>query len=624
LHVTIDTDIHRAIGFLEEGKSAKALARLRALDPESETNTLRCNLVGLIYLSAKQNPSALKWFDHALALDPANSEALSNRGLALQELGRAADALAVYDEAVRVGCVKPALFYNRGNLLRDAGRLTEAIASYDIALRLDPAYPEALRAGGLVLNDLRHHASALEFFDEALRLRPSFIEVLIDRGNLLQNLDRPLEALASYDAALAKEPDRADILNNRGSALLVLGRLPEADRDLANALRIQPRFPQAWSNRGNLFLKLQQPEAALAAFEKAITLRPQYLEALCGRAVALKYLGRFEVALEGFDAALACDPSSAHANNNKAALLLLHGDFEQGLELYEYRWFFAETPKQALTHPVPEWKGEDPDGCSILVFDEQGHGDAIQLARYLLLLSERGARVSFFCRKRLHRLFRGIDGPVRIIDCVEPHERYDYQIALSSLPRAFKTRLATIPAKLSYLAAETPLVENWAARIGPQGFRIGICWRGNPNVKADPARSIPLAYFAKLAQMDGVRLISIQKMDGCADAGSLPGLTMLSEDFDAGPDAFIDTAAVMQNLDLIITCDTSIAHLAGALGRPVFVLLKQVPDWRWLLDREDSPWYPTMRLFRQKTRDDRGEVFERVAQAVEGLRTGAA
>ena len=160
MHVTIDTEIHRAIGFLEGGKSAKALACLRTLDPESETNALRCNLVGLIYLSAKQNPSALKWFDHALALDPANSEALSNRGLALQELGRAADALAVYDEAVRAGCAKPALFYNRGNLLRDAGRLTEAIASYDMALRLDPAYPEALRAGGLILSDLGHHASA--------------------------------------------------------------------------------------------------------------------------------------------------------------------------------------------------------------------------------------------------------------------------------------------------------------------------------------------------------------------------------------------------------------------------------------------------------------------------------
>jgi tetratricopeptide (TPR) repeat protein len=196
-------------------------------------------------------------------------------------------------------------------------------------------------------------------------------------------------------------------------------------------LRIETQFPQAWSNRGNLFLKLEQPEAALAAFEKALALRPNYIEALTGRAVALKYLGRFEEALDGFDAALACDPASAHANNNKAALLLFQRDFEQGLDLYEYRWILSGTPKHALTSPVPEWKGEDPGGCSILVFDEQGNGDAIQFARYLLILSERGARVSFSCRERLHRLFKGLDGPVRIIDRVEPHERFDYQIAHS-------------------------------------------------------------------------------------------------------------------------------------------------------------------------------------------------
>ena len=623
MHVTIDTDIHRAIGFLEGGKSAKALACLRAFEPKTETNALRSNLVGLIYLSARQNPSALEWFDHALAIDPANAEALANRGLALQELGRAAEALTAYDEAVRAGCAKPALFYNRGNLLRASGRLTEAIASYDAALRLDPAYPEALRAGGLVLSDLGRYANALEFINEALRLRPSFIEALIDRGNLLQNLDRPSEALASYNAALAGDPDRAEILNNRGAAFLMLGQWQEADADFAKAVQILPRFPQAWSNRGNLFLKLQQPEAALAAFEKAMALRPHYLEALCGRAVALKYLGRFDEALAGFDAALACDPASAHANNNKAALLLLRGDFEQGLELYEYRWIFARTPKQALTHPVPEWKGEVPHGSSIAVFDEQGHGDAIQFARYLSILAGQGANVTFFCRESLRRLFKGLEGQVKIADCADASERFDYQIALSSLPRAFKTRLATIPANMSYVRAETSLVEKWAARIGSPSFKIGICWRGNPNVKADPARSIPLACFGKLAQTGGVRLISVQKMAGCADAESLPGLTLLGEDFDAGPDAFIDTAAVMQNLDLIVTCDTSLAHLAGALGRPVYVLLKQVPDWRWLLDREESPWYPSMRLFRQKERGDWNEVFERVAQAVEGLRIGA-
>lgn len=616
MHVTHDQDIHRAIGFLQTGDSARALACLRELEPNSETNPIRCSLAGLVYLSAGQNEPALEWFDRALMLDPANREALSNRGLALQELGRTPEALAAYDEAVRAGCAKPALFYHRGNLLRAAGRLNEAIQSYDMALRLDPACPEALRAGALVLSDLRRFESALQFVDEALRLRPSFVEALIDRGNILQYLDRPLEALASYDAALAREPGRADLLNNRGSALLLLGRLAEAGADFDKALQIAPLLPQAWLNRGNLFLKLQEPQSALAAFEKAIALRPCYAEALCGRAVALKYLERFDEAIDAFDTALACDPASAHINNNKGALLLLRGNFAEGLDLYEYRWSVSGTPKHTLAESVPEWKGEKLDGCSIAVFDELGLGDAIQFVRYLPILAGQGARVTFFCRKKLHRLFKGLGTQITLSAEAGAKERFDYQIALSSLPRAFQTRLANIPAPLSYLSAEFLLVQKWAARIGPHGFKIGICWRGNQNINADPARSIPLGCFAKLACIEGARLIGIQKMDGPPDGGSLPGMIELGEDFDAGPDAFIDTAAVMQNLDLIVTCDTSIAHLAGALGRPVFVLLKQVPDWRWLLGREDSPWYPAMRLFRQRERGNWDEVFDRLVQAV--------
>lgn len=193
------------------------------------------------------------------------------------------------------------------------------------------------------------------------------------------------------------------------------------------------------------------------------------------------------------------------------------------------------------------------------------------------------------------------------------------RLRLRAFPARLRHGLRPFPATLSYLSAEALLVQKWAAPIGSHGFTIGICWRGNPNIKADPARSIPLACFTKLTQIDGVRLISIQKIEVCAAGETLPGLILLGEDFDAGTDAFIETAAVMQNLDLIITCDTSIAHLAGALGRPIFVLLKQVPVWRWLLDREDSPWYPTMRLFRQKQRGDWAEVFDRVAQALQNF-----
>jgi len=624
VQTSVDEGIHRAIAYLRAGQGENAAhcvgASLAGFVPRNNKDSIRCSLAGLIYLAAKQLACAVEWFERALFLEPGNTEALAGRGLALQELGKTEEALSSYEAAVSAGCVKPELFYNRGNLLRVAGRLGEAIASYDEALRLRPAYPEALRAGGLVLSALGHNQSALEFFDEALRLKPAFLDVLIDRGNVLQSLDRPLDAVQCYDAALAQAPNRADILNNRGSALCLAGRLSEAREDFRAALKIAPSLAQAWMNQGNLLLKLQEPAAALASFDEALRLKPQYVEALGGRAVALKYLCRFDEALAAFDAALDHD-SSAHIKNNKGALLLLRGDFEEGLELYEYRWISAQTPKIEFRHSVKEWKGEDLEGHSIAVLDELGHGDAIQFARYLPIMVRAGGRVTFFCRGSLRRLFLGLGSGVQIATPGEAEENFDYQIAESSLPRAFRTRLETIPANVPYLHAEQKLVERWAARIGAEGFRIGICWRGNQNIKSDPSRSLPLKCFASLADIGGVRLISLQKDPG-AGAAPLPGLLTFTGDFDAGPDTFIDTAAIMKNLDLVVTCDTSIAHLAGALGRPVFVLLKQVPDWRWLLDREDSPWYPSMRLFRQKTLGDWNEVMDRVAEAVAHLCTG--
>ncbi len=355
-------------------------------------------------------------------------------------------------------------------------------------------------------------------------------------------------------------------------------------------------------------LALRRPKAALAAYQRALAVRSGYLEARIGGAAAKKQLGRLDEALRDLDAVLALRPESDHARNNKAALLLSRGDFVHGWDLYESRWIANGTPKHALKLSTPEWEGQALAGKRIVVFDEQGFGDSIQFVRFCLELAELGADVTFFCRARLHRLFASLPRkngtPIRLIDRLESRDleggRFDYQIALCSLPRALRTRLETIPARTPYLAAEAPLVEKWAARLGPQGFKIGVCWRGSANPKADGGRAAPLEALSPLAA-EGVRLISLQMPDRAAgETRDVPWLERLGAEFDAGPDAFVDTAAVMQHLDVIVTCDTSVAHLAGALGRPVIVLLPAVADWRWLLDREDCPWYPSMRLVRQR------------------------
>jgi tetratricopeptide (TPR) repeat protein len=631
----VDGLLHRSVEHLKTGRIADALSCVRLLNPAKERRPARSNLAGLVCLSAGDNEAALAWFDRAVLLDPAAAQGWSNRAAALHELGRDG-ALAAYDEAVRLGLAEPELFYNRGNLLRAAGRLDEAIASYDAALALNPAYPEALRASALVLRDLGHREGALEFLDEATRLRPDFVEALVDRGDLLQSLDREEEAIAAYDRALGRAPDHAAALNNRAAALLTLARYREAGEAFDAALRAHPNSPQSWNNRGNLMLATQNPEAALASYERALALRTDYLEALIGRSGAKKQLGRFDESLTDLDAALALDPQSDHARNNKAVLLLQRGDYEEGWDLYESRWINSRTPKHALTLPIPQWNGQALDGKRIVVFDEQGFGDAIQFVRFCFALLDRGATVAFFCRKPLHRLFGGLTRTLRVVDDFAPGERFDYQSALCSLPRALRTRSGTIPAQKLYLRAEPGLVAKWAARLGSRGFKVGVCWRGSANPKADPGRAVPVAAFAALV-MEGVRLVSLQKPADSpgadradspgadraespgADRADPPWLERLGPDFDAGPDGFVDTAALMASLDLVVTCDTSIAHLAGALGRPVLTLLQRVPDWRWGLDGDLCPWYPSMRLIRQSRSGDWSEPMSRVRESLERL-----
>ncbi len=613
----ISITLSHAIEHLQAKRLQEALDLLRSLHG-LDLDAAQSALLGLIYLSVEADHDALAWFDRALRGEPKPQGILAHRGLALQRLGRRQEAIQSYDEALAAHDLDASGHYHRGNLLRETGRLDEAIASYDAALRLNPAYPEALYAGGTVLLEAGQLEASLEFFEEALRLKPEFCQAWFGRGNALQKQGRLHAAIGAYNAALALAPGHPDILTNRGVVLYDIGQNTEALASYEEALRARPDFPQALLNRANVYLRLAKPGLALADCEAALKLKPDYLEALSSKGIALRDLGRIHESIASFDAALAFAAGFAHARNNRAAARLLLGDFERGWEDYEFRWIGGETPKRELKLPLPEWSGEVRPGDRILVFDEQGFGDAIQFSRYLLPLVEAGAKVTFFCRKKLHRLLGTLHPAISLVDTIGRPEDFDCQVAMSSLPFICKTRLDTIPSATPYIFAEAERVTQWRSRLGPEGFKIGLCWHGNQNIRADPARSIPLAAFALLAAA-GVRLISLQVGAGAEQLDDLPPsmrVERLGDDFDAGPDAFLDTAAVMQALDLIVTCDTSVAHLAGALGRPVWLLLKPVPDWRWLLDRADSPWYPTMRLFRRGEAENWANLLNRVAQAL--------
>jgi tetratricopeptide (TPR) repeat protein len=336
----------------------------------------------------------------------------------------------------------------------------------------------------------------------------------------------------------------------------------------------------------------------------------------------LQELKQFEKALTSYERALAMRPNYAQAHWNEGLLRLLIGDFIRGWAKFEWRWETKDFAGKRPNINAPAWRGEDLAGRHLLIFSEQGLGDIVQFIRYLPLLIERKAKITFLTHDKLLRLLRPLDAQIRMVSSLQGNEVFDFQCALMSLPHWCKTDLSSIPDKVPYLMAEEELSRRWKKRIGEHGFKIGIAWQGNPQTKIDQGRSIPLEHFIPLTRLPGVRLISLQKHHGLEQLERLPAdvkIESLGDDFDSGPDAFIDTAAVMHNLDLIITSDTSIAHLAGALGHPTWVALKYLPDYRWMLDRSDSPWYPTMRLFRQQDRDQWEPVFRQIEEQLQAL-----
>jgi len=520
---------------------------------------------------------------------------------------------------VNAGLSEPDALYAAAVVQWRDCRRDEAIKLIDQALRLRPDFAAALCMGGYMLSECGKPEPALRFYRRALELDASLIVAHINAGKLHFGAGRFDEALRSFEAATALAPDNPDAWSSRAGALRELGRLDESLEAARRALSLRDDFPEAAINLGNAFLKLDRPEEALGAYLRASAAAPRSPAALCGQALALRSLGRFSEALKAFEAAEALGSREAQAG--KGCLKLTLGDFERGLQGYEARWLRGKSLGEALGARFETWRGPGRPGERVLVLNDHGLGDTIQFFRYLPLMTAAGVEATFVCPPRLRRLLSS-KANVRIADSPPAGDEFDAQIAISSLPHAFGTRLDTIPAAVPYLAAESHLREMWARRIGSAGFKIGVAWQGNPDPEADRARSMPLPALAPLAEVRGVRLISLQKGVGEEQLSLLPPamrVETLGADFDAGPDAFVDTAAAMTSLDLIVTCDTSIAHLAGALAAPVWVALKSDAEWRWLTGRADSPWYPTMRLFRQSRRGDWRGVFAAMALEVAAL-----
>jgi tetratricopeptide (TPR) repeat protein len=546
-----------------------------ALDP-GHADTI--HLIGLLALRAGDHDHAVEWISRAIRQAP-KADYLTNLGAALLKQGRREEALATFDKAVQLAPDNADLWRNLGNALADMGREAEAILSLQHALELNPKHWDAAHKAGL----------------------------------LLQQSGRIEEALVYFNLHDRMPPNQVQTLQMRALAMYIQGRFEDSLRDIERAHGLDPANAEICNHGGACLRRLGREEEALAWFDLALGLRPDFLVAYRNKAFALTHLHRFAEAFAVYDAIKAIDPDDAKADFDASLVQLLTGNFEAGWAGREAR---SKVPGLQIAHfgfSQPRWLGKESiQGKTILIHTDEGLGDSIQFARYVPMLAALGARVILVVEDAVVPLMSGLSG---ISQCLPKSTNrlpaFDFYCPMCSLPLAFETQLETIPAATPYLPVPaTSRLQSWENRLGAgDALRVGLVWSGNPNHGNDYNRSIPLRALAPLLDA-GATFVSLQKDPRSEDKMILEQSDVL--DLTHHLTDFAETAALASSLDLVITVDTSVAHLAGALGRPTWILLPYTPDWRWLLDRDDSPWYPTVRLFRQDETRDYGKVVGRV------------
>jgi len=583
--------------------------------------------LGAALAAVGRDYEAVECFERATSLDPNLAAAHHNFAVLSARQGQHERALQGFDRALALQPHQPALHAQRGNALKALERLPEAAESYSLALALEPGNPEALHNRAVVYSLLGRHTEALRDYDALAAEHRESAADLVGRGAALVALRRYADALAPLERAIESLPGEAEAHIQRAVALLNLERHAEAVESFDRALALRPDVPEVLNNRGIALTATRRLPEALGSFIRSAVIDATNFDTHINLGIVFKTLGRHREAAASFDRALALKPTDSSARFALAFLYLSLGEFGLGWPLYEARFDVPELGNPRRRFNVPRWQGSEPlTGRTLLVHAEQGLGDVMQFCRYLPLLAAQGATIVFEVMPSLKALLRTLPGPIHIIGRGEPVPAVDYFCPLLSLPHALGTRVDTIPAQGPYLAAEPARIARWEERLRTlPGLRVGLAWQGNPKAEEfiwARGRSFPLAALEPLAQLPGVSLVSLQKGPGSEQLARGPfadRIADLGTDLDSGPDAFLDSAAVMASLDLVVSCDTSIVHLAAALGRPVWTALSFSPEWRWLLERNDSPWYPTMRLFRQPTDGDWSAVATAMVRALAPL-----
>ncbi len=608
------------------------------------------NNLGSILKDLGRLEEAVAHLQTAIALKPDYVEALHNLGATLQRQGKLAETLDIYRQALAIKPNAPDICNSLGNVLQQQGEFEAAIAYHQQAIALKPDYPEAFHSLANACQQQKQLELAITYYQQALTLRPEYPEALSNYGNALQEQGKLNEAIAQYRQALtirphfaeahsnlgaalkeqkqydqaiahfqeaiALRPDYAEVYNNLGNVYQEQDNIDEAIVCYRKALELKPDFAEIHSNLGNMLQHQGEFEAAFDHFQQAIAVQPNYAGAYNNLGIALRNHGQVEAAFQAYAKAIELDPDFVEAHWNNALNYLLTGDLQAGFAEYEWRFKWSKFQQQSPPRPYPQprWDGAPLAGKTIFLYAEQGLGDTIQFGRYISLVAERGGRVILECQPQLISLLQSLPAIQQIIPQGSPPPQFDVHAPLLSLPFIFGTTLETVPATVPYVPAPVPPFPTLPGAIAGS-FKVGIVWSGNPDNPYNRTRAVPLELLLPLAEMPGIQLYSLQKQLPPSDQPILeahPEVLDLREQLTD----FVATAALIEQLDLVISVDTAVTHLAGARAKSVWLLLPFAPDWRWLCDRSDSPWYPTLRLFRQSAYGDWTDVMEQVQQAL--------
>ncbi len=627
-------------------------AAKREISPDETERARQLFLKGVALHEKGLLGEAKTCFAEVLGLQPAHAGALHALGVIAAQSGRPRQAVKLIDQALKLQPQFALAYYNRGNALKDAGQIEAAIASYDRALAIQPGLARAAgsrrlllqsvkRSGtalpsptsaasakrhyktGFKLQSLQNHEEAVASFDQAIALQADFAEAYNGRGIALKGLGQFDAAIASYDRALAIKPDFAQVWFNRALVLQDLERYEEAIESYDRAVAANPRYALAYCGRAIMLLNIGRAEDAVASCDRAIAIDPGFAKAHATRGAALQSLQRMDDAIASYDRAIAIQPDFIEARWNRSLALLLKGDFKNGWQDYEWRWK-NENLRMKLrwrdTRPV--WLGQESlAGKTLLLHAEQGLGDTLQFCRYAKLARDQGARVILEVQPALRKLLGRMDGVAEVFARREALPDFHWHCPLMSLPLAFRTRLKTIPFADGYLNVDPQATSAWRKKLGRKRKpRIGLVWSGSTKHKGDGKRSIALQDLLPLLS-EKFEFVSLQKELRRTDAALLRAHPEIRH-FGPELEDFTDTAALCELMDLVISVDTSVAHLAGAMGKPVWILLPFAPDWRWLLERKDSPWYSSARLYRQERTGNWPEVIRKVAADLAATKFG--